>query len=237
MNGVALFKTPYKRPEKFSNPYIDKAKTAKEVSDETMQSIINTPDDKLKFHHFVDIYHFGLTAEYEEAAYFLPFALRYISLNSDGVRDCMSNVIWFISCYEDELKSRKLFEICREKIKECLEIWASEFEILGKPWFESINRSGLVSQFLDNLANYSNLKDLAFNFIKDLHTSENPIKIAWYLELCNDHYFQNEELKKLLMDSEKIKKCSNLIVESDFINKNSSPNHYWDNLFATLNIA
>ncbi len=245
MNEIGLFKTPYNRPLKLSDPHHD-------FTDEILNKVINTFDEEMGWWEFSILFQVGLPAgTYQECCYFLPFAFRYIALNPDESLGCLSEIIWFISDNADNLAKDNILEQCIEAMKKCYAKWTSEFIVVHynkkaceeKQWClehdDIVENSQIIIESLDDLAYYKSLETIAFDFIEEICTSTVSLKSAWYLELgsFNNRYsiIRSKKLKEMLSARNYLMECARKVKESSFIKTTTSPT-YWNDLFERLNI-
>ncbi len=241
-----MFKTPYKRPEKFSNPY-------DHISDKELKGVLDTADLDMDWSDYCIIFHLTPISSYQESCYFLPFALQYINNNPDNSLDCSTEIIWFISEHIGSLKKDGLFEKCEDSLKACLNTWTKNFAVehfdkeacRKKEWVidhdDGVENSQLLIESLDDMVFYESLANIAFDFIAEIRSSETGIQCAWYLELCNINKVYNcciqcEKLKEFLADQKYIDRCSDIVKKTSFMDQVTSPT-YWNDVCGRLNIA
>lgn len=184
-----LFRVPYSRPKSLSDPHHDNFKYA-------LKELLNTPDESLNFSQFRSLLGPYLPAgTYEETCYFLPFAFTYILTHDDNALELVTSLVWYCSEYTDKLRADRILEDSRQGIRECLDHWTKQFEVVhfdaegcrAKGWglehFDYVRNTEAVGQALEDLMRFHSHSDLAVTFITELCQSSEPVKQAWFLEL------------------------------------------------------
>lgn len=88
----------YARPERLSNPDRD-------FSQEELEALLATPEDELDEYAFMCLFQAYCTAgEYEECAYFIPLAVRYIEMGREGAEDVLDSLLAWMDDNRAELK-------------------------------------------------------------------------------------------------------------------------------------
>ena len=218
---------------------------------ERLQAILGKNDKQLDWSDFRDIFHLTVIGTYRECAYFLPSALHYIRKHPDDALECSTNIIWFISHHEAELRSDELYEKCADGMKACLRIWSSDFKVVhydlrackAKGWSlehaDIVGNSQLILESLQDLAYYKSMTGVAFDFLEYLCTCDKPLHSAWYLELCSSdllyHVVEDFKLKGKLSDRAAIHKCAGIVLKA-MVPAEYSPT-YWKDVFSRLEMA
>jgi len=243
---MALFKTPYKRPKRFSNPY-------DHCPDETLSEVLDRNDLDMTWYDYRIIFDLTPIASYQEACYFLPFALGYIEMNADSdALQCITEIVHFISDNAALLKQNGLLLKCEDSLKSCLNTWTSTFliehydkEACGrKGWTldhdDIVANNQLLTEGLDDMVRYKTIADIAFDFVGALRSSEQALQCAWYLELCSTNqlygFIRDEKLKQLLTDQQYVERCFDIVRKTDFVNQTTSPT-YWSDICERLGVT
>lgn len=245
MSEIEVFKTPYTRPEKFSNPH-------NHFSNEKLEGILDIADLDMTWSAYSIIFHLTPIASYQECCYFLPFVLQYIEKNPDGALDCFTEIVYFISENINNLKADDLLEKTRNSLQMCLATWTKNFIVehydkeacRKKQWTidhdDIVENSQMLIETLDAMVFHKSLANIAFDFVEEVCSSQKDVQCAWYLELCNVNKRYNvvrdEELKNYLTNKKHITRCSNIIKKTSFMNQIASPT-YWNDVCKRLNIV
>lgn len=234
---------PYPRPKQFSDPHHD-------FDEVYLKELLAIPDDKLGWSEFQNIFSVGLPAgTYSECCYFIPVAFQYIKENSEDALDCVSDLLWFISHHVEDLKKDDLLDACIEQIKDCLTYWTKEFDVVhhdadacqkkgwGLEYYDTVKNNQLVTEALDDLARFQSLKFVATNFLEELRASTDPLKAAWTLELhhvhVKYHFIEDAQLSRLISNKKALKASAQIVLDSGYTNKTTSPT-YWNDVLDKL---
>ena len=183
-----MFKTSFPRPKKLSDPYGD-------FTPAELDKVLKTPDEKFGWLDYRYIFQVGLPgASFEEGAYFLPNAFKFMRDHPKESADCISDVLWFVSHHEEQLNKTLLYQPSRDAIAEVFGTWTQTFKVthydkkacLAKGWnreyFNYVENSDSVSSWIDTLCRY-NQSELADDLISTLSTLFCAAdKSAWFLE-------------------------------------------------------
>jgi hypothetical protein len=225
-----------------SDPHHDNFKYA-------LKELLNTPDESLNFSQFRSLLGPYLPAgTYEETCYFLPFAFTYILTHDDDALELVTSLVWYCSEYTDKLRADRILEDSRQGIRECLDHWTKQFEVVhfdaegcrAKGWglehFDYVRNTEAVGQALEDLMRFHSHSDLAITFITELRQSNEPVKQAWFLELlrsklngdpyCPPNY---EEIDRLFENKRRIRTLV-AAVKNTVVPFEKSPTYWSDSL-------
>jgi hypothetical protein len=189
MKDIAALQRKYSRPARLSDPCHDN-------SAKSLQDLLALSDDELTWSDFRTLLGPHLPAgTYQEVAYFLPLAFRYIREHPDEALDLCSSLVWFCSEYSKQLQADGFLESVREAIAGLLHHWTKSFELMhfdelacrAKGWrtkhFDHVKNSEVVYQSLEDLVEYVANADLAETFISGLASFQgDPTRAAWLVE-------------------------------------------------------
>ncbi|HYT55363.1 MAG TPA: hypothetical protein VEQ38_11675 [Verrucomicrobiae bacterium] len=189
----SLFRTPYRRPTKLSNPH-------RHFSQKEVGGIIQTADDRLTWSHFNIIFHWGTPAgTYQEIAYFLPRALHHIKNNPRDALEFMSGVLCFVESNIRSLESDSLHRKTAEAIHEIFEVWTSEFVVIHygtdacreRGWEldhqDIVQNSQSVMQLIEDIQSFPAFPELADELIQSIASQhDDHVRSAWFLEYARE---------------------------------------------------
>jgi hypothetical protein len=161
-----LFKTPYPRPTRLSDPSYDFGGDA--------SYILKTPDEEMRWDHFQSILGENLPAgTYEESVYFLPLALDFMRRNPGDAFQCEDSVIGWIAKCLDRLRADGLEVPARDGLRSCFETWTSRFNVIhnepevwrrmhwSPPMDDLVLYSWTISNFIESLTRFDPMMDIA----------------------------------------------------------------------------
>lgn len=139
----------YKRPKQLSDPSSD-------FSQEELDALIATPDEAMVCYDFMCIFQtFCPAGCYEECAYFIPLAVKYIETNCSDALSVLDCLLGWMDENREQLKRDNLWMaaasclcqiIGREMLRFELEAVASDshfwaYPNSGREWFDTLRRS------------------------------------------------------------------------------------------------
>lgn len=187
-----MFETPFRHPVLLSDPGGD---FYSETEQRKLRGIVDKSPRDLDWSDFRDIFQVGLPAgNFEECAFYFPWAIAYVRDQRDDAGEFMSNLVWWASDHHDELiAAERLIDRVRDAMKACLEHWTNffEFEQSAEPTRNairfnppSVKNSGTVCEFIDELCRFRTHADIAVDFLEAISApTATPIQSAWYLEI------------------------------------------------------
>jgi len=187
---IVNFKTPYKRPLKFTGKFSD-------FSPKVHKDILKLADEELNWWHYQVIFHFGCNAgTYQECCYFLPNALDYLTKDFDDSYEIISNILFFIASHHDKLQEDNIFIKCEEAILEILLVLLLEFDIVhfdinqcqDMGWNTEneyfVKNTDNVNEIIENLVKHDCLLSVVNNFMAQQFNQDCiAIYSLWFLEL------------------------------------------------------
>ncbi len=218
---------PYCRPVKLSDPY-------KDFSQEELNGIISTPDNSLGFFEFSCIFQNSVPAgTYEESAYFIPLALKYIKKNKHDSVDVADYFLSWISYNYDELRHDCLWNkitIFFEEIFHCI---TTIFKLHRYPDnYLAPEKYNMLSTLLERL-NFNSVSDnIADVWLKKYlvdYSSYNTA--AWILYLVNEHYqlpnIWNSNIVDSWIENQGVLKKSRDTIVNNIDNMDSITLNFW----------
>lgn len=127
MTEILQNQIPYPRPKKLSDPNYD-------FTPEECAAIIAVPDEKMGFQELRNIFQSYLPAgTYEECAYFIPRALRFLDERDEDVIDLADDFLVWVGESKADLEKDGLFVPIHLHLQELLRTCLSELRIQLDP--------------------------------------------------------------------------------------------------------
>ena len=180
------FKTPYKKPKKFTADFSD-------FSPKVAKDILKLNDSELTWWHFQVIFHFDCCAgTYEECCYYLPLAIEHFHNKPEDSYEIIANVLYFIDKNQQRLQADGIFDKCKKALLEALNILTQSFNIMhfdkeqcqAKGWkgdfVNIVQNSDTVNALVDACVDYESLNSVVTDFMQ-------TVSKEWFNELYR-HY-------------------------------------------------
>jgi hypothetical protein len=164
-------------------------------SDDHLAEILAKSDGDMNWADFQTLLTISrCTGKYEELVYFVPICIQYCDRKSDGVIDCLSSLIYFLSREFDRLREDSLAELIAEALRELFDRWIAEFHVThfdaaacaAKVWglthSDIVDRLHVIDAFVEDALRYKTYAGLAEELIGSL--AEPPAggaRSAWLL--------------------------------------------------------
>lgn len=249
--SIAKFHVKYPRPARFSGQYFD-------TSWDYLNSLLAIPDNQLApsyYYNLLSVY--AMSGTYEERAYFLPHAFRYLIAHEDSAFELITTIVRFSSHFKDRLEQDKLAYVVQECLREVLAFLTREFKVShslnGSPanlagrriyHFDHVRNSDAVAQATHDLVEFGSFVQVAEDFVDSLaHHDDDPIKAAWFLEYACDQYARHqgaypptdhEPIKALIHDTMLLRLAAEVVSEK--LAPDEPVRTYWRDTFQALNI-
>ena len=212
-----------------------------------------TPDAKLQWHHYRWLLGpYSTAGTYEEVLYFLPLAFDHVIAHDESALDLITSVVWFTSEYDERLRHDRLRNAVRDRLRDCLSHWTSEFRIIHfdreacreKGWevldSNAVTHSQLVCMCTEELVRFKNHADLAVEFTKSLaEHGGDGVKAAWFLEYSRSRFAahtppDDEQILRLLTDRKLLESAADVVRDKQ-VGRGHSPT-YWRDTYCQLEL-
>lgn len=186
ISGAQAWNRP-RRPRELSNPYC-------EFLDECVAELLAMSDEDLGGEEFSDLFSPVSMGSFEETAYYLPLAFRFMQEKGEGSGDCIVGFAFWLSHHAEALGKLGADKYVVAELGLVLQSWTSEFNV--RHYDEAACRAkGWVLRYDDNVENSEDLAQLvhclveegvfarvAEGFVATLAESASPLAAAWFLE-------------------------------------------------------
>ncbi|HVU14627.1 MAG TPA: hypothetical protein VHD90_25300 [Phototrophicaceae bacterium] len=246
---ISNFRVKRPRPKKLSDPEYD-------FTPKLLKELLAVPDNQLEIRHYINLLGPYLPAgTYDESVYFLPGAFRYLVVLDDGgqAMSLVHAIIGFISMNQRYLQDDDILETVRDCVRECLEHWTKQFQIVhydreasqkkgwGIPYFDYVKNTEIVAAAINDLVDFKAHVDLAEEFVKALaDNTSDSVKAAWFLEYARTQFDPvrqpppHKPITRLITDTERLRKAAKLVREH--VNLTESSPTYWHDTFRRLHL-
>ncbi len=177
------------RPRALSDPHND-------WTDELCRALLAVKDADLTWREFKAFYNPCPAGTFEEVAYYLPLAIRYLVERRDGFGEFLDGFATWLSEHAEDLEDLGATDAVTTGLANVLHAWTSEFHIIhfdeaacrAKEWvlkyFNYVDPTDEVTELIHCLVRESAFRAPAERFVAELAASDSPTDAAWFLELA-----------------------------------------------------